>query len=137
MAELTAARQAMIECAMPDWVRAGGYAPNSAQAKTEALLRDLAARTADTYLNALAGKYAIVALTDPCSIDPDGCHRFGDGSAAGEVAAAPGTGIIYHDLWEWTPDQAEEIARQWLSAADCARTLTPINVAAPQNEGAL
>ncbi|WP_100514060.1 hypothetical protein [Mycobacteroides abscessus] len=127
MTDLTEIRQVLIESALPDWVHTGGYPADSNQGKTETLLRDMATRTADTYLAALDGKYAIVALEEPHLIDEDGYRHFSDGSAAGEVSAAPGTGIVCHGTWEWSPEQAEDVARQWLSAAHAARaSATPL-----------
>lgn len=67
----------------------------------------------------LSQGYAIVKLPEPDQIDPDGCVWVSDSSDAGTVGVYPGADLpIRWGTWEWTPDQARDVAAQWLGAAN-------------------
>lgn len=61
-----------------------------------------------------------IELDTPNEIDSDGTQHFSDHSAATEIRANPGDGVVHQGVWEWTYEQAVEVARQWLSAASVA-----------------
>jgi hypothetical protein len=66
-----------------------------------------------------AAGFVVVQLPEPTG-EYDTGLEFSDGSVAGTVMAGGGT--VHHSGWEWTPEQARDVAASWLAAAAVAES---------------
>lgn len=64
--------------------------------------------------------YVIIDLAEPDHTDVEGVQYFTHGTPEGDVWLHPTDRMVCSDQWMWTPEQATDIARQWLSAASVA-----------------
>lgn len=82
-----------------------------------------ALRMAEAAVAALrGGGWEITKLTKP-RLGPDmfGHVEFSEGSDCGTVSTDVGSGVVWAEGWEWTVEQARDVAACWLAAAAAAQ----------------